>query len=83
MTKSPGEKHLYETNKEQPAQLPHDCGYNFDCHLSNMQIAIYNDSVPNLHMCSQISVTKQDNCETIRMNFYILQYTVQAQSYLE
>ena len=45
MTKSPGEKRLYDTNKEQPAQLPHTCDYNIDCNLPNILIALYNDSV--------------------------------------
>ena len=58
MTKSPGEKRLYETNKEQPAQLPRTCEYNFDCNLSNIRIAIYNNSVHALHMCKQISRDK-------------------------
>ena len=51
MTESPGEKRLYETNKDQPAQLPHTFDYIFDCNLWNMRIAIYNDSLHAWHMC--------------------------------
>ena len=84
MTKSPGGKRFMKQDKEQPAQLSHPVIIIIDCNLSNLRIAIYIDSVPALHMCSQTSLVKSGPpCYYKDELYYILQYSLQAQPYRE
>ena len=67
MTRLPGERTAIES-KQATARLPHR-EYNINCNLSKPAQAFYHNSVPALHVYSQISHAKQKPCAYLKMEF--------------